>query len=196
MSAPLGPYSPVVRAGDFVIVSGQGGMKDGAIVDGGVAAQTTQTIANLAARLAEAGASLADVVAHFDRAFGLALTQAQRDDLVAYLEAVGDAGQPFEPMTRQSEMSELAAYVAVLDDAIGRADQPAIDLVVDTVVRDLGFIARRFDNRDPRTGRIRRPDRPDVARIAQDLAAHMTSVGARSPISHDSVRKTSSTATA
>ncbi len=62
MSKPLGPYSPVVRAGDFVIVSGQGGMRDGAIVDGGVPAQTTQTIANLADRLAEAGASLSDVV--------------------------------------------------------------------------------------------------------------------------------------
>jgi 2-iminobutanoate/2-iminopropanoate deaminase len=62
MSKPLGPYSPVVRAGDFVIVSGQGGMRDGAIVEGGVPAQTTQTIANLAARLEEAGVSLADVV--------------------------------------------------------------------------------------------------------------------------------------
>jgi 2-iminobutanoate/2-iminopropanoate deaminase len=62
MSKPLGPYSPVVRAGDFVIVSGQGGMRDGAIVEGGVPAQTTQTIANLAARLEETGASLADVV--------------------------------------------------------------------------------------------------------------------------------------
>jgi 2-iminobutanoate/2-iminopropanoate deaminase len=62
MSKPLGPYTPVVRAGDFVIVSGQGGMRDGAIVDGGVPAQTAQTIANLADRLAEAGASLADVV--------------------------------------------------------------------------------------------------------------------------------------
>ena len=58
MSKPLGPYSPFVRAGDFVIVSGQGGMRDGAIVEGGVAAQTTQTMANVAARLAEAGAEL------------------------------------------------------------------------------------------------------------------------------------------
>lgn len=124
-------------------------------------------------------AGLGDVVAHFDRVFALGLTPGQRGDLVAYLEAVGDADQPLEPMTRQSEMSELAAYVAVLDDAITHADQPAIDLVVDTVVRDLRFIARRFDNRDPRTGRPRRPDRPDVARIAEDLAAHMTSVGAR-----------------
>lgn len=62
MSKPLGPYSPAVRAGDFIIVSGQGGMKDGAIVEGGVAAQTEQTMANLADRLAEMGAGLGDIV--------------------------------------------------------------------------------------------------------------------------------------
>ena len=62
MNKPLGPYSPFVRAGDFIIVSGQVGMKDGAIVEGGVSAQTTQTMANLADRLAEAGATLSDVV--------------------------------------------------------------------------------------------------------------------------------------
>ena len=62
MNTPLGPYSPFVRAGDFVIVSGQGGMLDGRIVDGGVAAQTTQTMANVADRLTEAGAELSDVV--------------------------------------------------------------------------------------------------------------------------------------
>jgi 2-iminobutanoate/2-iminopropanoate deaminase len=62
MSRPLGPYSPFVRAGDFIIVSGQGGMRDGALVDGGVTAQTVQTMANVADRLAEAGAALGDVV--------------------------------------------------------------------------------------------------------------------------------------
>jgi 2-iminobutanoate/2-iminopropanoate deaminase len=62
MNKPMGPYSPFVRAGDFIIVSGQGGIRDGAIVDGGVTAQTTQTIANVAARLADAGAALTDVV--------------------------------------------------------------------------------------------------------------------------------------
>jgi 2-iminobutanoate/2-iminopropanoate deaminase len=59
---PMGPYTPVVRAGDFVIVSGQGGMRDDALVDGGVGPETTQTIANIEARLAEHGATLADVV--------------------------------------------------------------------------------------------------------------------------------------
>ena len=62
MSKPLGPYSPVVRAGDFVIVSGQGGMADGKVVEGGVSAETTQTMKNLATQLATAGASLSDIV--------------------------------------------------------------------------------------------------------------------------------------
>jgi len=61
MSKPLGPYSPVVRAGDWIIVSGQVGTKDGALVEGGVAAQTTQAIANLKDQLASMGASLSDV---------------------------------------------------------------------------------------------------------------------------------------
>ena len=61
MSKPLGPYTPVVRAGDWIIVSGQLGMKDGALVEGGVAAQTAQAVENLPAQLASVGASLADV---------------------------------------------------------------------------------------------------------------------------------------
>ncbi len=44
MSKPIGPYSPIVRAGDFLVVSGQLGIVDGSLVDGGVAAQTAQLI--------------------------------------------------------------------------------------------------------------------------------------------------------
>ena len=62
MNKPLGPYSPFVHAGDFIIVSGQGGMLDGAVVEGGVTAQTEQTMRNLSDRLADAGAQLSDVV--------------------------------------------------------------------------------------------------------------------------------------
>ncbi len=62
MNKPFGPYSPFVRAGDFIIVSGQGGMLDGAVVEGGVTAQTEQTMRNVADRLADAGASLSHVV--------------------------------------------------------------------------------------------------------------------------------------
>ena len=62
MTKPLGPYSPVVRAGDFVIVSGQVGMADGKVVDGGVVGQTRQVMANVAHQLATVGATLGDVV--------------------------------------------------------------------------------------------------------------------------------------
>jgi 2-iminobutanoate/2-iminopropanoate deaminase len=58
---PVGPYSPVVRAGDWLICSGQLGLVSGALVDGGVGAQLTQAIANLEALLASEGASLAEV---------------------------------------------------------------------------------------------------------------------------------------
>jgi 2-iminobutanoate/2-iminopropanoate deaminase len=61
MSKPVGPYTPVVRAGDWIIVSGQLGLVDGAIVDGGVAAQTAQAVENLKAQLAGVGASLSDI---------------------------------------------------------------------------------------------------------------------------------------
>ena len=58
---PIGPYTPAVRAGDWIIVSGQLGMANGSLVDGGVPAQTTQAIENLKGHLAGMGASLADV---------------------------------------------------------------------------------------------------------------------------------------
>lgn len=61
MSKPLGPYTPVVRAGDWIIVSGQLGVVDGAVVAGGVAAQTTQAVENLKAQLATMDATLADI---------------------------------------------------------------------------------------------------------------------------------------
>jgi len=60
-NAPKGPYTPVVRAGDWIIVSGQLGMKDGALVPGGVTAQTRQAVENLKAQLATMGATIADV---------------------------------------------------------------------------------------------------------------------------------------
>jgi 2-iminobutanoate/2-iminopropanoate deaminase len=50
-----------VRAGDWIIVSGQLGLRDGSLVEGGVKAQTAQAIANLRAQLESVGAKLSDV---------------------------------------------------------------------------------------------------------------------------------------
>ena len=62
MSKPIGPYTPIVRSGDWLVCSGQLGLKDGALVEGGVAAQAAQAVQNLAELLASEGATLADVV--------------------------------------------------------------------------------------------------------------------------------------
>jgi 2-iminobutanoate/2-iminopropanoate deaminase len=62
MTKPIGPYSPVMRAGDLLFVSGQVGVAEGQMVSGGVASETRQALANLESVLASEGATLADVV--------------------------------------------------------------------------------------------------------------------------------------
>ena len=62
-SRPAGAYSPgIVAEGRFVYVSGQGALRDGAVTGETVAEQTRVTLENLAAVLAQAGATVADVV--------------------------------------------------------------------------------------------------------------------------------------
>ena len=61
MAAPIAHYSKWYRAGDFVFVSGQIGLQDGALADG-VEAQAQAVLANVTEALAEAGGSLNDVV--------------------------------------------------------------------------------------------------------------------------------------
>lgn len=66
MSPPIGPYTPIVRAGEWLVCSGQLGLRseDGgspALVEGGVVAQLRQALANLADLLRSEGAGLEDV---------------------------------------------------------------------------------------------------------------------------------------
>lgn len=60
----IGPYSQAIRAGDFIFCAGQAGFDPttGKIVDGGIRAQTAQTLRNLASVLNAAGSSLNRVV--------------------------------------------------------------------------------------------------------------------------------------
>lgn len=63
-SAPkvMGPYSAAVRAGEWIVLSGQLGLdpQSGKLVEG-VEAQARQALANIAAVLGDCGASLTDV---------------------------------------------------------------------------------------------------------------------------------------
>ena len=62
--AAIGPYSQAVRVGDLVFTSGQVGLDPvtGALVEGGIQAQTIRVLENLKAVLAAAGLELAQVI--------------------------------------------------------------------------------------------------------------------------------------
>jgi len=62
--AAIGPYSQGIRVGKLVFTAGQIGMgpKTGELVQGGIAAETEQTLLNINAILEAAGTSLKNVV--------------------------------------------------------------------------------------------------------------------------------------
>jgi len=68
MTTPIGPYSPVVRAGPWLVTSGQLGLDPStgngppALVSGGTVAELTQALANADRLLVGAGATRGDVV--------------------------------------------------------------------------------------------------------------------------------------
>ena len=64
IAAPRGPYSPAVRAGDFIFVSGQVAVDPATqqLITGDIAVETRQVLNNIKHLLEGCGASLADVV--------------------------------------------------------------------------------------------------------------------------------------
>ena len=62
--AAIGPYSPGIRAGQFLFLSGQIPIDPatGTLVSGDITAQTERVMASIVALLAEAGGSFANVV--------------------------------------------------------------------------------------------------------------------------------------
>ena len=62
MSKPVGPYTPIVRAGDWLVVSGQIGAVEGKLVEGGMREQLAQVLKNLRGLLEGEGSSLDQVV--------------------------------------------------------------------------------------------------------------------------------------
>ena len=111
-------YSRVVRAGDFVFVSGCTSVADGEVVHAGEpAAQTRQAIENVRSALARVGGTLADVVR----------TRMFVTDIAAFDEvgrAHGEVFRDIRPATSMVEVSKLVdgALVEIEADAIVQRD--------------------------------------------------------------------------
>ena len=62
MSKPIGPYSPILQAGEWFITSGQIGLHDGELVDGGLEAELIVIFNNLKELLGIEGLTLQNIV--------------------------------------------------------------------------------------------------------------------------------------
>ena len=91
--------------------------------------------------------SFSEVVGHFNRQYDLGLAENERADLVAYLDAVGDAEEPYTRNTVQAEIDELADFVSVLDTAIPARDREVIALTVDSVGGEWREVGENFPGR-------------------------------------------------
>ncbi len=91
--------------------------------------------------------SYEQVVAHFDRVFDLGLSPQDRKDLVAYLTAVGDGQQPYDPDGVDARLKELNDFASVLDTAIPAQDAQIVGLAVDTVGGELRELIEQFPDR-------------------------------------------------
>jgi len=88
--------------------------------------------------------SYGQVVGYFDRHFDLGLSKDEQADLVAYLDAVGDAAEPIRRNTVQAELDEIAAFASVLDTAIAERNKLVIALTVDSVGNEWRELSENF----------------------------------------------------
>jgi hypothetical protein len=91
--------------------------------------------------------SFDEVVGYFDKHYELGLSASEQSDLVAYLDAIGDADTPYTPNTVQAEVDELTAFVSVLDVAIPSHDKQVIRLAVDSVGAEWREVGENFPDR-------------------------------------------------
>ncbi len=112
---PLVGFSRAVRVGNNVYVSGTVGRgADGKVVKGGVYKQAQQIIANIAAALQEAGASLSDVV----RTRIYLVDIDEQDELArAHREAFGDI-RPASTMVEVAALATPQMLVEIEADAV------------------------------------------------------------------------------
>jgi len=88
-----------------------------------------------------------EVVAYFDKYFDLGLSKDEQSDLVAYLDAVGDAKEPLTRNAVQAELDEIEQFVSVLDKAIPEHNKEIISLTVNEVGREWRELGECFPAR-------------------------------------------------
>jgi len=120
--------------------------------------------------------SFDEVVGYFDKHYDLGLSQAEQSDLVAYLDAIGDADTPFTPNTVQAEVDELTQFASVLDVAIPARDKEVIRLAVDSVGAEWREVGENFPDRRDTSVEGGLPERLKARASVRDLVLTLRQV--------------------
>jgi hypothetical protein len=91
--------------------------------------------------------SYAQVVGHFDRIFYLGLSAQERQDLVAYLAAIGDGEQALLADSIETRVKEIFDFLSVLDVAVPEHNVSIAAMTLDTVDRELRDLTEQFPER-------------------------------------------------
>src|ERR1700730_3392037 len=87
------------------------------------------------------------VVAHFDRVFGLGYSDQDRHDLIDYLNAIGNGAQPYQYEGTPSTLKEVNDFALVLGAAIAANDKDVVALAVDTIGNELRELTEFYPDR-------------------------------------------------
>ena len=127
-------------------------------------------------------ATFAEVVDYFDGRFKLGLQPKEKADLVAYLEAVGEAERPFENAHPGIDIDELLVFSRPLERAIAMKDLEIINLAVDTIAHEMREIRERFPGPSDPLGAgqqaLLKPARGTASRLVIQLRRIQTSAEA------------------
>jgi cytochrome c peroxidase len=117
------------------------------------------------------------VVAFFDRRFDLGLLDNEKNDLVAYLKAIGDGVQPYEADGASAQIGEINDFASVLDTAIMAHDNDVIALTVDTVSGELRDLAEHIPDRRDTTVSGGAKERNFARRTLKEMVVMLRQVG-------------------
>jgi len=115
--------------------------------------------------------SLAAVVGHFARMFGLGYGTGESADMVAFLKAVGGGAAPQWAVTLTSAVTDIRTFAALVIDPLGAEDAALAERITDMVRGEIGRVDERFHRPEDPAHQAARAILAKWSRALQDVAA-------------------------
>jgi hypothetical protein len=108
---------------------------------------------------------LDDAVESHAKVLGIALEPMHRNDLLAYLAAIGGGEQPTEAVTPKRQIQAIERYLDLLDRTLADEDMALSGFIADAIRSEIGRLHDRFEE-------------PAIKAAALDWAARLRELGA------------------